>query len=101
VPQGVILPPGMQFAFKKRVIIRAGLRVPAQRRNGSGRSIPEGGWEAGVVYVLISELGRLAWRRRGLWPAYPEDHIGRNAGVARREGRGGVRFTERDGRGGQ
>ncbi|MCL6544316.1 MAG: hypothetical protein K6T61_03745 [Bryobacteraceae bacterium] len=48
-----------------------------------------GYWETGVAYVLTSEVDRLAWRRKGLWSAYPEDHIGRNAGVARREGRGG------------
>ena len=39
-------------------------------------------------HVLTSEVDRLDWRRKGLWSAYPEDHIGRNVGVAPREGRG-------------
>jgi len=47
-----------------------------------------GYWEVGVSYVLSSDIDRLAWSRKGLWSAYPEDHIGRNTGVARREGRG-------------
>jgi hypothetical protein len=47
-----------------------------------------GYWEVGVAYVLTSEVDQLAWRRKGLWSAYPDDHIGRNAGVAQREGRG-------------
>jgi hypothetical protein len=47
-----------------------------------------GYWEVGVAYVLTGEVDRLAWRRKGLWSAYPDDHIGRNAGIASREGRG-------------
>ncbi|MCC7176199.1 MAG: hypothetical protein IT159_13495 [Bryobacterales bacterium] len=47
-----------------------------------------GYWEVGVSYVLTNDIDRLAWRRQGLWSAYPEDHIGRNQGVARREGKG-------------
>jgi hypothetical protein len=47
-----------------------------------------GYWELGVAYVLTSDVDRLSWRRKGLWSAYPEDHIGRNVGVAPREGKG-------------
>ncbi len=47
-----------------------------------------GYWELGVAYVLTNEVDRLAWRRKGLWSAYPEDHIGRNVGIAAREGKG-------------
>jgi hypothetical protein len=44
--------------------------------------------EVGVSYVLTGEVDRLSWRRKGLWSAYPEDHIGRTAGVAARTGKG-------------
>jgi hypothetical protein len=55
-----------------------------------------GYWELGVAYVLTSEVDRLAWRRKGLWSAYPEDHIGRNVGVAPREGKGhGQKYGEK------
>jgi hypothetical protein len=55
-----------------------------------------GYWEVGVSYVLAADVDRLAWRRNGLWSAYPEDHIGRNAGVASREGKGGAqRYGEK------
>jgi hypothetical protein len=47
-----------------------------------------GYWELGVAYVLTSGVDRLSWQRKGLWSAYPEDHIGRNRGVATREGKG-------------
>jgi hypothetical protein len=41
--------------------------------------------EVGVTFVLANGVDRLAWRRKGLWSVYPEDHIGRNAGLARRD----------------
>jgi hypothetical protein len=44
--------------------------------------------ELGVAYLLTNEVDRLSWRRKGLWSAYPEDHIGRNQGTAQREARG-------------
>ncbi|MBZ5580851.1 MAG: hypothetical protein LAQ30_01370 [Acidobacteriia bacterium] len=47
-----------------------------------------GYWELGVSYVLTGDVDRLSWRRRGLWSAYPADHIGREQGIAQREGRG-------------
>jgi hypothetical protein len=47
-----------------------------------------GYWEVGVAYVLTGDVDRLEWHRKGLWSAYPDDHIGRNSGVANREGRG-------------
>jgi hypothetical protein len=47
-----------------------------------------GYWELGVAYVLTNEVDRLSWRRKGLWSAYPEDHIGRTQGIAKREARG-------------
>jgi hypothetical protein len=55
-----------------------------------------GYWEAGVAFVLTSNVDRLSWKRKGLWSAYPEDHIGRNEGVAKREGRGAAqRYGEK------
>jgi hypothetical protein len=38
--------------------------------------------EVGVFYVLAGSVDRLTWRRKGLWSVYPEDHIGRNSGLA-------------------
>lgn len=45
---------------------------------------PKGAGEAGVAYVLCSAVDRLTWERKGLWSAYPVDHIGRTSGVARK-----------------
>ncbi|MGH3321149.1 MAG: glycoside hydrolase family 2 TIM barrel-domain containing protein [Streptosporangiaceae bacterium] len=47
---------------------------------------PAGGFfEVGVGYRLASGIDGLAWRRHGQWSVYPDDHIGRNSGVARRD----------------
>ncbi len=40
--------------------------------------------EVGVVFTLPGGVDRLQWDRRGLWTTYPEDHIGREQGVAYR-----------------
>lgn len=42
-------------------------------------------WELGWKLPLATEFDRLAWRRNALWSDYPADHIGRPAGVARRD----------------
>lgn len=42
--------------------------------------------EVGVSFLLTSDVDRLKWKRKGLWSVYPDDHIGRNAGMANRYG---------------
>lgn len=38
--------------------------------------------EVGIVFNLSQEMDRIAWDRRGLWSIYPENHIGRERGIA-------------------
>lgn len=38
--------------------------------------------EVGVKFTLPAGVDRLSWDRRGLWSVYPDDHIGRERGVA-------------------
>ena len=45
--------------------------------------------EVGVAYTLSNAVDRLAWERKGLWSAYPIDHIGRASGLAWRDRSGG------------
>jgi len=44
--------------------------------------------EVGVSYLLSGDVDALDWSRKGLWSAYPDDHIGRNVGLAHRTGPG-------------
>ncbi|MXZ42327.1 MAG: hypothetical protein F4Y08_05795 [Caldilineaceae bacterium SB0662_bin_9] len=58
---------------------------PSPRRRGlrAGRDV--GGFrEVGVAFDLTHEVDCVSWRRNGLWSLYPDDHIGRNEGVASR-----------------
>ncbi len=49
----------------------------------SPRDQIEGGYdELGIKYLLSDEIDRLSWERAGLYSVYPDDHIGRNKGVA-------------------
>jgi len=50
-----------------------------------GNPIKEGS-EVGVAFRLSSRVDRLAWEKKCLWSAYPDDHIGRPKGVARKDG---------------
>ena len=45
---------------------------------------PEGLSEMGVAFDLPAEVESVSWERRGLHSVYPPDHIGRNAGTARK-----------------
>jgi hypothetical protein len=45
---------------------------------------PEGLSEMGVAFDLPAEVESMSWERRGLHSVYPPDHIGRNAGTARK-----------------
>lgn len=40
--------------------------------------------EIGISYLLTEDINQLEWDRNGLWTYYPEDHIGRNTGIAKR-----------------
>ncbi len=47
------------------------------------------GYDAvGVAFDLVGSADRLSWIRQGLWSAYPENHVGRNRGVAHRRALG-------------
>jgi hypothetical protein len=52
--------------------------IPWNRTNAGGFS------EVGISLLLTSRIDRLEWKRAGLYSVYPEDHIGRNRGVALR-----------------
>lgn len=39
--------------------------------------------EIGILFDVARECDRLSWKRKGLWTAYPQDHIGRTQGEAR------------------
>ncbi len=40
--------------------------------------------EVGVFYVLTDDIDRLTWEREAQYSVYPEDHIGRPSGTAKR-----------------
>ncbi|MDR8394188.1 hypothetical protein NC796_23775 [Aliifodinibius sp. S!AR15-10] len=52
--------------------------VPWNNTNAGGYE------EIGVRFLLNDRISSLSWERDGLWSAYPENHIGRNEGVAPR-----------------
>jgi hypothetical protein len=38
--------------------------------------------EVGVSYMLPNSASEIAWKRKGLWSVYPQNHIGRTEGTA-------------------
>lgn len=42
--------------------------------------------EMGVAYNVVSSADRITWDRKGIWSAYPDEHIGRNTGTAFKTG---------------
>jgi len=38
--------------------------------------------EVGIMFLVPQRVNRLSWERKGLWSVYPQDHIGRNRGIA-------------------
>jgi beta-galactosidase/beta-glucuronidase len=72
--------PGMSAAYEIRVdghglmTTEYTLRDPVKAAN-----------EVGISYVLSSSIDQLSWDRKALWSAYPNDHIGRPQGTARRQ----------------
>ncbi len=38
--------------------------------------------EVGITFFTPLDMDRIAWQREGLWSTYPENHIGRNRGIA-------------------
>lgn len=41
--------------------------------------------EVGLVFNLPDDINKIQWDRRGLWTTYPENHLGREQGVAYRK----------------
>ena len=50
--------------------------IPWQNADNGGYS------EVGIAFTLPAEADRIQWDRRGLWSIYPENHIGREKGIA-------------------
>lgn len=44
--------------------------------------------EVGIKITLPSEIDRIQWNRKGLWSVYPEDHVGREKGIAYKSNEG-------------
>lgn len=44
--------------------------------------------EVGIAFDLVDDIDLLQWERNGLYSVYPDDHIGRNAGSAKRASKG-------------
>lgn len=57
--------------------------LPHQVKSGIGLD-PGGLDELAIHYLLPADMDTLSWQRDGLWADYPDDHIGRPAGTAKR-----------------
>jgi len=72
--------PGMSMEFEIR-IDGQGLITTAYTLHDPVKAANE----VGISYVLSSSIEQLWWDRKALWSAYPNDHIGRPMGIARRQ----------------
>ncbi len=63
---------------------RFGVIAPGPRKKPWNNQDAGGFQEVGISYLLTEDIDRLEWDRNGLWTYYPEGHIGRNAGTAKR-----------------
>jgi len=61
-----------------------GVVAPEPRKKPWDDQDAGGFQEVGISYLLTEEINQLEWDRNGLWTTYPEDHIGRNKGIAKR-----------------
>jgi hypothetical protein len=57
---------------------------PPPPPNGDEWWPKEGYREVGVAYVLKGSTDRSSWERKALWTVYPENHMGRIEGTAKR-----------------
>ena len=48
------------------------------------RNLPDDIAELGIAFDLAEDIDRIAWDRDALWSVFPEDHIGRPHGTAKR-----------------
>lgn len=71
---------GMQYIF--RISGDGCITVEYQMRSGSVRA--ESLSELGLRFDIPGDVEQVRWERQGLYSVYPEDHIGRNRGTARR-----------------
>ena len=64
----------------------ASLSFPMPHRVKAGYALDPGGLtEFGIGFLLPAQAGSFSWSRRALWDEYPDGHIGRPRGAARRE----------------
>lgn len=61
-----------------------GVDAPEPRKKPWDDQDAGGFQEVGISYLLTEDINQLEWHRNGLWTHYPEDHIGRNTGIAKR-----------------
>jgi len=65
-------------------LLKFGVDAPDSRKKPWNDQDAGGFQEVGVSYQLAKDIDQLEWDRNGLWTCYPEGHIGRNRGIAKR-----------------
>lgn len=65
------------------------LKVPLPKQIKLRVGVDCGGLdEIGVYYIADPSMDTLKWKRKGLWTVYPDDHIGRCEGIAKKRSSG-------------